>query len=97
MSTPVAATAASYNSAVRNLTNVKTSMLCKPWYVGNNLAYHIPNNWDITVDYKNGNVVVKEKHPQYSPNTPPVSANGAVIMTAAALLKAKQKKSSQAQ
>ena len=35
-------------------------MLCKPWYVGN-LAYHIPNNWDITVDYKGGKVVLKEK------------------------------------
>ena len=35
-------------------------MLCKPWYVGN-LPYHIPNNTDITVDYKNGKVVVKEK------------------------------------
>ena len=34
-------------------------MLCKPWYVGN-LPYHIPNNTDITVDYKNGKVVKKE-------------------------------------
>jgi branched-chain amino acid transport system substrate-binding protein len=53
-------TAKSYNTAVRNLKNQKTDMLCKPWYVGN-LAYHIPSNWDITVDYKGGNVVVKEK------------------------------------
>jgi len=53
-------TAASYNKAVRNLKDVKTDMLCKPWYVGN-LAYHIPNNWDITVDYKGGKVVQKEK------------------------------------
>ena len=36
-------------------------MLCKPWYVGNALPYHIPNNWDITVDYKGGQVVQKEK------------------------------------
>ena len=28
-------TAASYNKAVRALKNVKTDMLCKPWYVGN--------------------------------------------------------------
>jgi hypothetical protein len=35
-------------------------MLCKPFYVGK-LPYHIPNNWDITVDYKKGKVVVKEK------------------------------------
>jgi branched-chain amino acid transport system substrate-binding protein len=56
-----AVTAKSYNLAVRGLKNVKTDMLCKPWYVGNALPYHIPNNTDITVDYKSGNVVVKEK------------------------------------
>ena len=54
-------TAASYNKAVRALKNVKTSMLCKPWYVGNNLAYHIPNNTDITVTYKGGEVVTEDK------------------------------------
>jgi branched-chain amino acid transport system substrate-binding protein len=54
-------TAASYNKAVRALKNVKTSMLCKPWYVGNNLAYHIPNNADITVTYKGGAVVTEDK------------------------------------
>ena len=53
-------TAASYNRAVRGLKNIKTDMLCKPWYVGN-LPYHIPNNTDITVDYKDGKVVKKEK------------------------------------
>jgi branched-chain amino acid transport system substrate-binding protein len=53
-------TAASYNNAVRALKNVKTDILCKPFYVGN-LPFHIPNNWDITVDYKDGKVVVKEK------------------------------------
>jgi branched-chain amino acid transport system substrate-binding protein len=55
-----AITAKSYNSAARTLKNVKTDMLCKPWYVGNALPYHIPNNTDITVDYKNGQVVGKE-------------------------------------
>jgi branched-chain amino acid transport system substrate-binding protein len=53
-------TAKSYNLAVQNLKNQKTDMLCKPWYVGK-LPFHIANNWDITVDYKGGNVVVKEK------------------------------------
>src|SRR5580765_2057778 len=53
-------TAKSYNAAVKGLTNQKTDMLCKPFYVGN-IPYHIPNNWDITVDYKGGNVIVKEK------------------------------------
>jgi branched-chain amino acid transport system substrate-binding protein len=54
-------TAKSYNAAVRRLKNIKTDVLCKPWYVGNNLPYHIPSNTDITVDYKNGKVVLKEK------------------------------------
>jgi len=54
-------TAKSYNAAVRSLKNQKTDMLCKPWYVGNALPYHIPNNTDITVDYKDGKVVLKEK------------------------------------
>ena len=54
-------TAKSYNKAARGLKNVKTDILCKPWYVGDALPYHIPNNTDITVDYKNGKVVLKEK------------------------------------
>ena len=54
-----AVTAKSYNKAVRGLKNVKTDMLCKPWYVGDALPYHIPNNTDITVDYKNGKVVAE--------------------------------------
>ncbi|MGZ4339802.1 MAG: hypothetical protein ACXVQ3_07080, partial [Gaiellaceae bacterium] len=53
-------TAKSYNAAVKKLKNIKTDMLCKPWYAWS-LPYHIPNNTDITVDYKNGQVVVKEK------------------------------------
>ena len=53
-------TAKSYNGAVRKLKNVKTDILCKPWYAYK-LPYHIPNNTDITVDYKDGKVVVKEK------------------------------------
>ncbi len=51
-------TAKSYNAAVKALKDQKTDILCKPWYVGN-LAYHIPNNTNIIVDYKNGNVVVR--------------------------------------
>jgi len=54
-----AITSKSYNAAVKALHDVKTDMLCKPWYVGN-LPYHIPNNTDITVDYKGGDVVVKQ-------------------------------------
>jgi branched-chain amino acid transport system substrate-binding protein len=54
-----AITAKSYNAAVRAVKNQKTDILCKPFYVGN-LAYHIPNNTNIIVDYKGGNVVVKQ-------------------------------------
>ena len=52
-------TAKSYNKAVRSLKNIHTDILCKPWYVGNALPYHIPNNTDITVDYKDGKVVAE--------------------------------------
>jgi branched-chain amino acid transport system substrate-binding protein len=52
-------TAKSYNAAVKALKNQKSDILCKPFYVGN-LAYHIPNNTNIIVDYKAGNVVVKQ-------------------------------------
>jgi len=52
-------TAKSYNAAVVALKNQKTDILCKPYYVGN-LPYHIPNNTNIIVDYKNGDVVVKK-------------------------------------
>ena len=48
-------------AAARDLKNIHTDILCKPWYVGNALPYHIPNNTDITVDYKDGKVVLKEK------------------------------------
>jgi branched-chain amino acid transport system substrate-binding protein len=55
-----AITPKSYNAAVAALKNQKTDILCKPFYVGK-LAYHIPNNWNIIVDYKAGDVVVKQK------------------------------------
>lgn len=51
-------TAKSYNAAVVGLKNQKTDILCKPFYVGK-LAYHIPNNSNIIVDYKDKNVVVR--------------------------------------
>jgi len=53
-----AITKTSYNIAVKGLKNQHTDMLCEPWYVGN-LPYHIPNNANIIVDYKNKNVVVR--------------------------------------
>ncbi len=54
-----AITAKSYNTAVKRLKNQRTDMLCKPFYVGA-LPYHIPNNSNIIVDYKNGQVVQKK-------------------------------------
>ncbi|HKI92551.1 MAG TPA: hypothetical protein VJ986_09635, partial [Gaiellaceae bacterium] len=55
-----AITAKSYNTAVKKLKNQRTDMLCKPFYVGG-LPYHIPNNSNIIVDYKNGKVIQKSK------------------------------------
>jgi branched-chain amino acid transport system substrate-binding protein len=54
-----AITAKSYNNAVRALVKQKSDILCKPFYVGN-IPYHIPNNTNIIVDYKDKNVVVKK-------------------------------------
>jgi len=59
MSIKGAITAKSYNNAVRALTKQKSDILCKPFYVGS-IPYHIPNNTNIIVDYKNKNVVVKK-------------------------------------
>ena len=58
MSIKGAITKTSYNIAVKGLKNQHTDMLCKPWYVGN-IPFHIPNNTNIVVDYKNKNVVVR--------------------------------------
>ncbi len=59
-------TAKSYNAAVIGLKNQKTDILCKPYYVGK-LPYHIPNNTNIIVDYKNKNVVVKSGCTDFAP------------------------------
>jgi branched-chain amino acid transport system substrate-binding protein len=53
-----AITKTSYNIAVKGLKNQHSDILCKPFYVGN-IPFHIPNNTNIIVDYKNGNVVVR--------------------------------------
>jgi branched-chain amino acid transport system substrate-binding protein len=53
-----AITKTSYNIAVKALKNQHSDMLCQPFYVGN-IPYHIPNNANIIVDYKNKNVVVR--------------------------------------
>jgi branched-chain amino acid transport system substrate-binding protein len=59
-------TAKSYNTAVIALKNQKSDILCKPYYVGK-LPYHIPNNTNIIVDYKDKNVVVKSGCTAFAP------------------------------
>jgi branched-chain amino acid transport system substrate-binding protein len=59
-------TAKSYNAAVVALKNQKSDILCKPYYVGK-LPYHIPNNTNIIVDYKDKNVVVRTGCTDFAP------------------------------
>ena len=59
-------TAKSYNAAVVLLKNQKSDILCKPFYVWK-LPYHIPNNTNIIVDYKSGNVVVRSGCTNFAP------------------------------
>lgn len=47
------------NTAIMNVKNFKTDILCKPWYYGK-APLHIPNNWDRTVTPSNGKMVQKE-------------------------------------
>ena len=59
-------TARSYNAAVIALKNQKSDILCKPYYVGK-LPFHIPNNTNIIVDYKNKDVVVRTGCTNFAP------------------------------
>jgi branched-chain amino acid transport system substrate-binding protein len=59
-------TAKSYNAAVLSLKNQKSDILCKPYYVGR-IPFHIPNNTNIIVDYKNKNVVVRTGCTPFAP------------------------------
>jgi len=59
-------TAKSYNAAVVALKNQKSDILCKPFYVGK-LPFHIPNNTNIIVDYKNKDVVVRTGCTNFAP------------------------------
>jgi len=46
------------NAAFRALKGFKTDMLCKPWYYGSNVPYHLPNNTDYTVWPENGTMQI---------------------------------------
>ena len=59
-------TARSYNAAVVALKNQKSDILCKPFYVGK-IPFHIPNNTNIIVDYKNKDVVVRTGCTNFAP------------------------------
>ena len=47
------------NSAIRQIKDFKTDILCKPWYFGD-LQQHVPNNYDRTVVPENHVFVQKE-------------------------------------
>ena len=66
-------TKASFNKAVRGLKNVKTDMLCRPWYVGNALPYHIPNNVNMGATYKAGKVVQSDPCFNIAPVDPEIA------------------------
>jgi len=61
-----------YFKAVEALKNQRTDMLCKPFYVGG-LPYHIPNNSNIIVDYKNGQVIQKKPCTEFEAVDPAIS------------------------
>ena len=65
-------TARSYNAAVVALKNQKSDILCKPFYVGK-LPFHIPNNTNIIVDYKNKDVVVRTGCTNFAPVDPAIA------------------------
>jgi branched-chain amino acid transport system substrate-binding protein len=50
-------TVQSVNSAFENVKGFKTDLLCKPWYYGKHVPYHLPNNTDRTVTPDNGVMV----------------------------------------
>lgn len=68
-----AVTKTSYNKAVRGLKNIKTDMLCEPWYVGNALPYHIPNNANMGATYKDGKVVQSDPCFDIAPVDPEIA------------------------
>jgi branched-chain amino acid transport system substrate-binding protein len=53
-------TVASVNKAIKDVKDLKTDILCKPWYYGD-APPHIPNNTDWTTTPKNGKMVIKEQ------------------------------------
>jgi len=50
----------SVNTAIKNVKNFKTDILCKPWYYGD-APLHIPNNTDWTTTPNKGKMVIKEQ------------------------------------
>jgi branched-chain amino acid transport system substrate-binding protein len=52
-------TVKSVNTAIVNIKDYTTDLLCKPWTYGH-LALHIPNNVDYTVTPDNGRMITKQ-------------------------------------
>jgi branched-chain amino acid transport system substrate-binding protein len=55
---PQVYTVKTVNAAFRDLSGFQTDMLCRPWYYGNNVPFHLPNNTDYTVWPQNGTMQI---------------------------------------
>jgi branched-chain amino acid transport system substrate-binding protein len=66
-------TVKSVNNAFQNVKDFKTDLLCKPWYYGKGVPYHLPNNTDRTVTPDNGVMVQAQGCTEISPTDPEVA------------------------
>ena len=65
-------TVQSVNDAVFGLKNIKTDILCRPWYYGK-APLHIPNNVDWTTTPEQGHMVQKEDCFEISQDEPDIA------------------------
>jgi branched-chain amino acid transport system substrate-binding protein len=66
-------TVKSVNNAFESVKGFKTDLLCKPWYYGKGVPYHLPNNTDRTVTPDNGVMVQAQGCTGISPVDPEVA------------------------
>ena len=71
----------SVNTAVKNIKNATTEMLCQPWTYGN-YPLHIPNNADFTTTPDNGKMVTAQGCFDVSSADPQIAAYRKVAGTA---------------
>jgi branched-chain amino acid transport system substrate-binding protein len=62
---------ANVNAAVRNLVNIPTDLLCKPWYFGD-LNSHLPNNASYFTTPKDGKAALLQPDCVTDPLTDPI-------------------------